>query len=58
VAFRLGSKAAASRGEVSGVLTWVASGRCAGVVTVRGAMTRREAALVGDAERHGGEELE
>jgi hypothetical protein len=27
-------------------------------VTVRGAVTRREAALVGDAERHGGEEVE
>jgi hypothetical protein len=31
VAFRLGSKAAAHRGEVSGILTWVASSRCAGV---------------------------
>jgi hypothetical protein len=31
VAFRLGSKAAASKEEVGGVLTWVASGRCAGV---------------------------
>jgi hypothetical protein len=31
VAFRLGSKAVAHRGEVSGILTWVASGRCAGV---------------------------
>jgi hypothetical protein len=27
-------------------------------VTVRGVVTRREAALVGDAERHGGEEVE
>jgi hypothetical protein len=31
VAFRLGSKAATSKEEVGGVLTWVASGRCAGV---------------------------
>jgi hypothetical protein len=37
----------------------VASGRCAGVGEgVRGAVTRREAALVGEAERRGGEEAE
>jgi hypothetical protein len=37
----------------------VASGRCAGVGKgVRGTVTRREAALVGDAEWRGGEEVE
>jgi hypothetical protein len=62
-AARCGGRSASARwpwrpqGRRNGVLTWVATGRSAGVSEgVCGAVTRKEAALVGEAERQRDEE--
>jgi hypothetical protein len=61
-AARCGGRSASTRwlwrpqGRRNGVLTWVATGRSAGVGEgVCGAVTRKEAALVGEADRRRGE---